>query len=84
MYEFWLFLRKCTNIGASTDVPDVPRRTSVVATQMASYPLFLFCDLLFFFIFDAEVDWRLSTAYLVCRGRLSRSLTSCFSLNTVS
>jgi len=37
-----------------------------------------------FFIFDAEVDWRLSTAYLVCRGRLSRSLTSCFSLNTVS
>ena len=29
MYEFWFFLRKCTNIGASGDVPDVPRRTSV-------------------------------------------------------
>ena len=30
VYEFcFFFLRKCTNIGASRDVPDVPRRTSV-------------------------------------------------------
>ena len=33
MYEFWFFLRKCTNIGASRDVPDVPRRTSVPAKE---------------------------------------------------
>ena len=33
VYEFWFFLRKCTNIGASTDVPDVPRRTSVPVLQ---------------------------------------------------
>ena len=27
--NFVFFFRKCTNIGASSDVPDVPRRTSV-------------------------------------------------------
>jgi len=47
-------------------------------------PIFPLSRLIVFLIFDAEVDWRLSTAYLVCRGRLSRSLTSCFSLKTVS
>ena len=36
MYKFCFFLRKCTNIGASTDVPDVPRRTSVGATTSGS------------------------------------------------
>ena len=45
MYEFWffyhqivrilVFLKKCTNIGASRDVPDVPRRTSVVVIVVA-------------------------------------------------
>ena len=30
VYEFCFFFLKCTNIGASRDVPDVPRCTSVV------------------------------------------------------
>ena len=42
VYEFWffyhqsvrilVFLWNCTNIGTSRDVPDVPRRTSVILT----------------------------------------------------
>ena len=43
MYEFWLFLRKCTNIGASTDVPDVPRRTSVVKALTLKMSMCLIC-----------------------------------------
>ena len=33
VYEFWIYLWNCTNIGTSRDVPDVPRRTSVAVTH---------------------------------------------------
>ncbi len=32
VYEFQFFLQNCTNIGTSSDIPDVPRRTSVPMT----------------------------------------------------
>ena len=68
VYKFWVFYhqsvrifffqRKCTNIGASRDVPDVPRRTSVVCGTVQNTIRYDCASMWFFLFVYSSASWK--------------------------